>query len=448
MDTTNYAFFWGCQIPARLPFMEKSTRAVLDALDVKYRDLPGFTCCPEKSLVKNFSQLQWLLTAVRNLAVAEQAGLDILAMCNGCYGTLKGAGVLMATDTSLRQRVQEALAGVGLEYKGKVAVRHLVELFHDRVGPGALRSRVEKPLSGMRIAVHPGCHMLRPSSAIRFDDPLKPYKYDALVQALGAESVDYHTKMLCCGGALSHTGEAEDSMALTRKKLLELQKHGVDAMTLLCPACFMQFDQKQYMAQRKGEHLHVPVFTYPELLGLTIGLEPGKLGLEGHRVETSGFLEKWEKKLENYLEVKRHLDLPSVRRCYECGACVADCPVAEITGAFKPNELIGMVLEGRIEELLNSKSIWYCVECHTCYEMCPQKFGMEKVFTTLKHLAIEGGLMPPSIKGGLDLFQKTGRLGEPDQKARKKLGLPETAAGGGEQLQELLKFAARTEETS
>jgi CoB--CoM heterodisulfide reductase subunit B len=445
LDTSNYAFFWGCQIPARLPFMEKSTRVVLDQLGISYQDMPDFTCCPEKSLVKNFSQFHWLLTAVRNLAVAEAAGLNVLAMCNGCYGTLKGAAVVMATDTAMRERVLEALASVGLEYRGVVAVRHLVELLHDQVGTGVIRSMIEKPLSGMRIAAHPGCHMLRPSSAIRFDDPLKPAKYDALIDALGAESVDYHTKLLCCGGALSHTGEAEDSMALTRRKLLELQNLGVDAMTLLCPACFMQFDQKQYMAQRKGEHLHVPVLTYPELLGLALGLEPAELGLSGHRVDTSGFLAKWEQKLTHFMEVKRHLDLPSVRRCYECGACVADCPVAEITESFKPNQLIGMVLEGRIEELLNSKAIWYCVECHTCYELCPQKFGMEKVFATLKHLAIERGLMPPSIKGGLDLFKKTGRLGDPDQKARKKLGLPEVTTGGGEQLMELLKFTAKKE---
>lgn len=446
MGSAKYAFFWGCQIPARLPFMEKSTRLVMDALEVKYTDLAGFTCCPEKSLFETYNEREWVLTAARNLALAEQAGLDIVAACNGCYGTLKSVANRLDLEPDLKEWVNRGLSTIGLAYNGLVRVRHLVELLHDEVGPARIRARVEKPLSGMRIAVHPGCHMVRPSSAIHFDDPLNPVKFDALVEALGAESVSYHTKMMCCGGALSNVGELEDSIALTRKKLLELQRIGVDAMTLLCPACFMQFDQKQYLVQRQGEHLHVPVFTYPELVGLAMGMSPAELGLNNHRVDTAPFFKTWEEKLAHYMEVKRHLDLASVRRCYECGACVADCPVAEIVEPFKPNELIGRLLDGKIEELLAAKAIWYCVGCHTCYELCPQKFGMEKVFTVLKHLAMERGLMPPPVKGGLDMFRKTGRLGAPDERNRKKLGLEPFPAGGEEELARLLAFSrAETE---
>ncbi|MDN5293668.1 MAG: heterodisulfide reductase subunit [Eubacteriales bacterium] len=439
MKGAGYAVFWGCQIPARLPFMEKSTRLVLDALGIDYVDLEGFTCCPEKSLVKNYSEMRWLLTAARNLAVAERAGRDLLVVCNGCYGTLRAAANRLTTEKELRDLVNEKLATIGLTYTGRQRVRHLIEVFHDEVGPAAIKSRVTKPLTGMRIAVHYGCHMLRPSSAIHFDDPLKPSKFDALVTALGAESIDYHTKMMCCGGALSHVGDEADAMALTRKKLLELMKRQADAMVLVCPACFMQYDQKQYLAQRKGEKIHLPVFTFPELLGLALGIDPAELGLDYHRVDTTDFFRTWEKHLADYELVKRHIDLNAVRRCYECGACVSDCPVAEIKERFDPNRLIGMLLDGRVNELLNSKEIWYCVECHTCYEMCPQKFGMEKVFATLKHLAMERGLMPPSIKGGVDMFLRTGRLGAPDDRTRKKLGLGQLPPDGGEELKRLLE---------
>jgi CoB--CoM heterodisulfide reductase subunit B len=445
MELAKYAFFWGCQIPARLPFMEKSTRLVLESLAVDYTDLAGFTCCPEKSLVRNFNKEQWLLTAARNLSLAEQAGLDLVTACNGCYSTLKSAHMQLRTDHELKKRVNYFLQQIGLQYQGVVKVKHLVELLHDEVGPGKLRSHVQKPFSGMRIATHPGCHMLRPSSAIRFDDPLKPTKLDALVEALGAHSVDYQLKMTCCGGALSHAGEEEDSLALTRKKLLELQKMQVDALVLLCPACFIQYDQKQYLAQRRGERLNIPVFTYPELLGLALGLSKEELGLESHRVAIGDFLARWEQNLDHFGEVKQYLDLPAARRCFECGACVADCPVAETTDSFKPRELIGRLLEGKIEELLQSKEPWYCVECHTCYELCPQKFGMEKVFGVLKRLAWERGLVPASIKGGVGTFLKTGRLGEPDERNRKKLGLTPFPSGGAEDWQKLLEICKEQE---
>jgi CoB--CoM heterodisulfide reductase subunit B len=441
MDRIKYAVFWGCQIPARLPFMEKSTRLALDALGIKHTDLEGFTCCPEKTLVKNYRQSHWVLAAARNLAVAEKEGLDILTPCNGCSGTLKTVAAMLKNDAELRSIVSEALSQVGMEYKGSARVKHLLEVLHDEAGPGKIKSAVVKPFSGMRIAVHPGCHMNRPSPAAGFDDPLHPVKFDALVEALGAECVDYHTKMMCCGGALNHAGEAEDSMALTRKKLLELQGLGADAITLFCPACFIQYDQKQYMAQRRGDRLHIPVLTYPELLGLAAGVEPAGLGLAGHRVDLAGFFRAWDDRLINYSEVKKHLDLASVKRCYQCGACVSDCPTAEITDEFGPNELIGQLLDGKIEELVNSKAIWYCVECHTCYEMCPEKFGMEKVFSALKHLSLERGAMPPSVKGGIDVFLKSGRLGEPDERARKKLGLKPLPPGGGEELARLLEWS-------
>lgn len=438
MAEGRYAYFWGCQIPARLPFMEKSTRLVLERLGVEARDLDGFTCCPEKALVKNLSHEGWLLAAARNLALAEAQGLDIIAPCNGCYGTLKGAATELNDDHALRASVNERLAGVGLQYKGHIHVRHLIEVLHDEVGVVKIRAALETPLTGLRVAVHNGCHLTRPSTAVHFDDPLHPVKYDALVEALGATSIDYHTKMMCCGGALGNVGEADDSLALTRKKLLEVQSRQADCLTTVCPSCFMQYDQKQYIAQRQGENLHVPVFTYPELLGLTLGFTPQELGLDMHRVDTESFFQRWEKRRQDFTEVKRHLDLNAVRNCYQCGACVADCPVAETSADFQPNQLIGQLLEGRIEELLGSRAIWKCLECHTCYELCPQKFGMERVFTTLKHLAMSRGQMPPSIKGAVDLYKKTGRLAAPDQKARARLGLGEAPASGAADLQKLL----------
>lgn len=443
MDGVKYAFFWGCQIPARLPFWEKVIRIVLERLGVTCTDLDGFSCCPEKSLFQNWNHQAWLLTAARNLALAEKAGLDLFVSCNGCYSTLKEAQFELLADPQSLQEVNSHLEAVGLSYTGRVRVKHLLEVLHDDVGPGRIRMMLEKPMSGLKIAVHPGCHLLRPSTAIHFDDPLQPTKYDVLIEALGAQSIDYQTKMMCCGGALSNVGEAEASLALTRKKLLEVQAAGADALTVVCPACFLQYDQKQYLAQRQGEDLHVPVLHYAELLGLAMGLAPEELALEGHRVDLRPFLETWEKHLADFQLVRQHLDLAAVRNCYTCGACVSDCPVAEITPRFDPNRLIGEVLDGKINALLERGDFWLCVECHTCYELCPQKFGMEKVFNTLKHLSLAQGKAPVSMQGGVNNFLKKGQLAAPDLKARAKLGLAEPAAPAGDDLQHLLEDVAR-----
>ncbi len=434
---SRYAVFWGCQIPARLPFFEKSTRLVLKHLGIEIVDLPGFTCCPEKSLVKNYQEEVWVLTAARNLALAEQAGLPLLTPCNGCYSTLKTVLAKIKDSVALREQVAERLKGIGLEFKGTVLVRHLLEVLHDGVGPAKIKMMVRRPLEGLRIAVHYGCHMLRPGSRLRFDDPLHPEKYDLLVHALGAESVSYETKMLCCGSGLGFVGAQEEATSLLRKKLLDLQGKA-DALTVVCPACFIQYDQRQFILQRQGEGFHIPVLTYPELLGLALEIPGEELGLEGHRVSLEPFFRAWETRSKAVAAVRSFLDLAAAKRCYDCGACVDDCPAAQASSIFRPRDLIGNLLAGNLEELLKDKAIWQCLECHTCYELCPQKFGMEQVFASLKHLALARGYAPPSLNGGIKSFLKTGKLGAVDEKARRKLGLDLLPPGGEAELQKLL----------
>ena len=80
---------------------------------------------------------------------------------------------------------------------------------------------------------------------MRWDDPLHPNKVEELVRALGATVVDYPTKMQCCGGALDRVGEREGSLDFCRRKLHDLPEHEVDALVVVCPSCFQQFDLNQ-----------------------------------------------------------------------------------------------------------------------------------------------------------------------------------------------------------
>lgn len=434
----SYANFWGCFIPTRFPQLEKSSRIALDILGVNTQDLDGFTCCPDKSLLKTVSEEAWLLTAARNLAVAEEAGLDIWCACNGCYSTLKTAWGKLAGDPAKKRMVNEALAKIGMNYKGTVQVVHLVELLHDKVGVGAIRNKIEKPLFGMNIAAHTGCHMLNPSDVVDWDDSLHPKKFDALIKMLGAKSIDYDTKSMCCGGNLSPVNEVDEAQAMARVKLVDIQGQA-DALSMVCPSCAMQYDVQQSLMQRRGERVNTPVIFYPQLLCLALGVDPAELGFELHKVDTAPFLSKWKAQQAQLDSVKQYFDLKLVRSCYECGACVRECNTAKNIPTFQPNELIGKVLEGKIDELLQSKEIWECVDCYLCYEMCPQRFGMFEVFHGLRRLAQERGIMPAGRKSGVDALLKSGRLAEPSEAQRKKLGLPPAPTAGADQLRELLE---------
>jgi len=431
--------FWGCQIPARFPFVEKAIRLMLERLGIGVADIAGFTCCPEKALVKNLDQELWYLTAARNLAVAERAGIDtLITPCNGCYSTLKTVRTSLRIDLNHKEEINQRLKTIGLSYQGELKVMHLAEFLHDQVGLVKIKEAVVRPLKGMRMAVHYGCHMVRPSYAIQFDDPLLPQKFDALVTNLGAKSLDYTRKMQCCGGEYSNVGSMEEALAMAREKLLELKALDIDALVVMCPACFMQYDNKQYMLQRQGEELGIPIFFYPELVCLSYGFSPEEIGLAFHRVDTQAFLRRWDIRPAKLQRVEERFDLESLERCYSCQACLDDCPSTLNFPEFQPDQIIKKVLEGEAEELLTREEIWHCLECHTCFELCPQRYGMETVFTTLKGMAMERGLIPSTVKQAIDTFEKSGKLGEPQKTQRKKLNLPEAPQSGVKEWKEIV----------
>ncbi|MEE8574448.1 MAG: CoB--CoM heterodisulfide reductase iron-sulfur subunit B family protein [Thermodesulfobacteriota bacterium] len=290
----DFAIFWGCTIPARFPFLEKSTRTVFEGLNLPYKDVDGFTCCPEKSLINNIDSGLWKLTAARNVAVVDEMGMDLVSPCTGCVSNLATVKGELKNNPKEKDEANAILKKAGREFTGKAALNHLVPFFHDKVGLRTIKDNIKKDLTGMRVAIHYGCHMMRPSHALKQDDPLNPVKFDNLVRALGAESIKYRTKLTCCGQGLDRVNQHDNALQLAREKLRELDALGADALVLCCPSCFLQFDNNQYLMQKDGERFSVPVLYFTDLLGLAMGYSAEELGITSHRVDTSSFIEKWE----------------------------------------------------------------------------------------------------------------------------------------------------------
>lgn len=131
------------------------------------------------------------------------------------------------------------------------------------------------------------------------------------------------------------------------------------------------------------------------------------------------------------------LDLVAIKRCIECRGCEHDCPSFRFIEGYNPTAVNRDILNGEIEKWIASKMIWQCIECHTCTEMCPQVYSWETVLTRLKAEAIKRGLAPKTVLKGISAFAKTGRLMEPRLSARDKLGLPEIALDGAEDIRRL-----------
>jgi heterodisulfide reductase subunit B len=280
-----FALFLGCQIPVRLKQYETSSRAILERLGVGLVDIEEFNCCGYP--LRNIEFKAFLLSSVRNLALAEKKKLDVITLCQCCYGSLKKAAFLLKENASLRKEVNAILEREGIRYEGEVEVKHLLNVLHQQVGVEAIRKKIAKTFKGLKIAAHYGCHALRPSQVVGFDDPVGPSIFDQLVEATGAESVAWPMRLECCGAPLWGIND-ELSMDLTLKKLNDGKESGAEYLCVACPYCHLQFDtvQKKIVAQREVDH-PLPSILYPQLLGLSMGIDSETLGLKMNEIPIS-----------------------------------------------------------------------------------------------------------------------------------------------------------------
>jgi heterodisulfide reductase subunit B len=283
------ALFLGCTIPARLNQYESSSRAVLKKLGVGLVDIREFNCCGYP--LRNIDFKVFLLSSARNLALAEKKNLDVMALCKCCYGSLKKADYLMKENASLKKEVNSTLEKEGLKYEGRIEVKHLLSVLHKDIGIEAIKGKMAMTFKGLKIATHYGCHVLRPSQVVGFDNPVAPSLFDQLVEATGAESIDWPMKLECCGAPLWGVNDSL-SMDLTLKKLTGGKKSGADYVCAACPYCHLQFDkvQKMILSQRNLDH-PLPSVLYPQLLGLSLGIDRKALGMEMNEIPITGIEE-------------------------------------------------------------------------------------------------------------------------------------------------------------
>ncbi len=275
-----FAFFPGCLIPARYPAMEFAIRQTLPKLGIMIADLAGASCCPDPIYFKSKDKMAWLSVAARNLTLAEEQGLDIFTNCSGCTATLSESRHLLE-DQGLRAKVNGRLRKIGKAYTGTTRVRHIATLVRDVAGYDAVRKSVVRPLEGLKVAIHYGCHLLKPSRIMEVDDPNDPTMLENMVRALGATPVRHRNWYLCCGKACQ-TGDIPDNMM--RDLLASVREEHADILCLICPTCFGQFDHGQMkVGQRFEEDFHLPPVYYFQLLAFAQGVPYEKLGFERQR---------------------------------------------------------------------------------------------------------------------------------------------------------------------
>jgi heterodisulfide reductase subunit B len=280
-----FSMFWGCIAPLRYPGIERATRDVFDALKIDYVDLNGASCCPAPGVFRSFSEPTWLSVGARNLALAEKDGNQLMTICNGCFGSLFEANYELRQNPEILKEVNQILGKIGLKYNGTTEVRHEAEVLYRDIGEDRVKEKVKKELN-LDVAVHYGCHFLKPTETRGLGDAERPTLLDEIVGWTGAKSLVYRYKNLCCGaGGGVRARSPEVAKAMTLKKSEAVKAAGADCLLTPCPFCHLQYDGAQ---PEDG----IPVLHISQLLGLAFGLDEKRMGFNYHRIDVSPVLEK------------------------------------------------------------------------------------------------------------------------------------------------------------
>jgi heterodisulfide reductase subunit B len=275
----SYLLYPGCKVPYHLPQYGQSTRAVLGALDLPAAEAE-LGCCGYP--MRHLYPASHLASAARVMARARKKGQTLVCLCKCCFGNLKQAARLLAEEPELAAQVDRALAPEGLQWDGGAPVEHLTTVLARHLDPETLRQKVVRPLAGLKVAALYGCHALRPSSVTGYDNPWNPSLLEGLVEAAGAQPVEWSGRLECCGNPIRRTNpDLSRSMITTR--LQQAAEAGAEVLSLSCTHSAMQAAWAWEQAGEAARAAMPAVALYPQILGLALGLEPAELGLERNR---------------------------------------------------------------------------------------------------------------------------------------------------------------------
>jgi len=285
------SYFPGCTLNTTGKGFDNAVRASMAAVGLELVELPEWNCCGATFplIVDNMLELAapaHVLVAARNAG----NGPLLTTACTTCYNVLRRTNHFIRHHPDERERI-EAFIEAG--YSGEVEVKDILHLLRDQVGFDAVRDRVQKPLTDLKVACYYGCMVLRPPAEVAYDDPDHPHTLDDLMAALGATPVDFPHKNECCGAYLA-VKDAGITRQMVYPILKSAQAAGAEAVVTNCPLCQFNLDKQQAEMQKlHAGYQPVPVFYFSQLMGLALGLDSGEYGWERHYISPGAVLGRW-----------------------------------------------------------------------------------------------------------------------------------------------------------
>ncbi|MEW6041563.1 MAG: CoB--CoM heterodisulfide reductase iron-sulfur subunit B family protein [Elusimicrobiota bacterium] len=282
-----YAYYPGCSLHSTSKEYDISTRAVAEMLGIELLEIPDWICCGATPAHVTIHHLSLALPE-KNLILSKSTGVNEMAVCcAACFNRLKIANYVARTDEEKRQKINKLL---GEDYSGEVEIKHLLEILVNDYGLEKISRKVTHKLDKLKVACYYGCLLVRPLEIMKFDDAENPQIMDRLMSAIGAEPVDWPYKVECCGASFSLT--KTDIVLKLGNDILQMAKESsADCIVVACSLCQSNLDLRQKEIEKKYKtKFNLPVLYFTQLIGLSLGIEPSKLGLDKHIVSPKTLL--------------------------------------------------------------------------------------------------------------------------------------------------------------
>ena len=289
MAKKQYAFYPGCssQKGASASNFATSIEVMCEKLGIQLNEIPDWNCCSASIGYGEGGLLPRLVLNARNLALAEQhlPGQDMVSGCPACWLSTRETAEKLHESAGLMAGANEALKEAGLDFKGTVRTRHIVEVLVEDVGFEGMKAQVVKPLQGMKIAGYVGCQTNRPFG-IAGESFENPQYLDRMIETVGAEPASsYDQKVTCCGGALAFS-EPDKSQKQIRDIIESAYDHGAEMIVTPCQLCQANVEIYQSEINKKqGTKFAMPVVYYSQLMTVAYGGSLKQAGLDGHVIQ-------------------------------------------------------------------------------------------------------------------------------------------------------------------
>jgi heterodisulfide reductase subunit B len=277
----NYGYFPGCSLTGTAKEFDSSVRVVLSKFNIQFDEINDWSCCGASSAHATSHLLSVALPA-KNLFLAKQQGFEkIFAPCAACFNKLILSKHEIDSNKNIRSKIEDLLEE---KYSSSPEILNIVQLFHN-IGLKEITAQKQVDLSGLKAACYYGCLLVRPNDIDSTDDTEEPKMMEEVVSAAGAKTVKWNFKTECCGA--SHSIAHTDIVYKLSKKIIDdAEKNGADLIIVACPMCHSNLDMRQLNIKKHNPELKlIPVLYLTQLVGLALGIEEKKLGLNLHFID-------------------------------------------------------------------------------------------------------------------------------------------------------------------